>query len=333
MKDTYVYQKERARFVKPSMSYNGGDFAAWQSVARNKLRDLLGMEKYVSPNTPATIEYDVQQDGFREIRFLMEAEKGYFVPCHLWLPDGIEHPPVIICLQGHSPGMHISMARLKAPKEARLIEDGDRDFCVRAVKEGFAAVALEQRNFGELQGEGKCLDSSLTAILCGRTTIGERVHDISVCIDTLQNQFAHLVDADKICCMGNSGGGTATAYAAALEDRIKLAAPSCAMCTYLDSIIDLEHCSCNYVPRVAEFFEMSDLLAMSAPKAFIQISGQEDPIFPIDGAKSVYEKGAEAYKQIGLADRCALVIGNGGHRFYADDTWPLIHKMLDSKKD
>ncbi|MBQ2704243.1 MAG: acetylxylan esterase [Clostridia bacterium] len=328
MKNTYEYQKERAKFVSPSMSFDGGDYEAWKGLAREKLHDLLGMDKYVCPHTPATIEYDVQQEGFREIRFLMETEEGYFVPCHLWLPDGIEHPPVIICLQGHSPGMHISMARLKSPNEARLIENGDRDFCVRAVKEGFAAVALEQRNFGELQGEGKCLDSSLTALLYGRTTIGERVHDVKVCIDTLEKQFADLVDTEKICCMGNSGGGTATAYVAALEDRIKLAVPSCAMCTYKDSIVDLEHCSCNYVPRIAEFFDMGDLMAMAAPKAFIQVSGLEDNIFPIDAAKSVFEKGSLAYEQLGVKDRTALVIGNGGHRFYADDTWPLIHKIL-----
>ena len=328
MKNTYDYQKERARFVTPSMSFDGGDCEAWQKSAKEKLRDLLGMDKYICPGRPAVIEYDTKQKGFREIRFLMESEEGYFVPCHLWLPDGVDNPPVIICLQGHSPGMHISMGRLKSEKEAHLIENGDRDFCVRAVKEGFAAVALEQRNFGELQGEGKCLDSSLTALMLGRTTIGERVHDITVCIDTLCNQFAHLVDTDKICCMGNSGGGTATAYVAALEDRIKLAVPSCAMCTYLDSIIDLVHCSCNYVPRIAEFFDMGDLLAMAAPTPFIQVSGLEDNIFPIDAAKAVFEKGSKAYEQLGAKDKCALVVGNGGHRFYADDTWPLIHKML-----
>ena len=45
-------------------------------------------------------------------------------------------------------------------------------------------------------------------------------------------------------------------------------------------------------------------------------------------AKAVFEKGSKAYEQLGAKDKCALVVGNGGHRFYADDTWPLIHKML-----
>ena len=329
MKNTYQFHIEQMKKVIPSMTYDGGDYESWKDCARKKLHELLGMEKYQYPGKPAAIEYDVQQDGFREIRFLMETEEGYIVPAHLWIPDGIPKPPVMICLQGHSPGMHISLGRPKKSEEAHLIEDGDRDFCVRAIKEGFAAVALEQRNFGELEGEGRCLYSTLTAILQGRTTVGERVHDVTVCIDTLEKQFADLVDTDRICCMGNSGGGTATAYSAALEDRIKLAVSSCAMCTYRDSVGDVPHCACNYVPNIAEYFDMDDLMAMAAPKYFIQVSGLIDPEnFPIDGAKEVFQKGSRVYEQLGIKAHCALVIGNGGHRFYADDTWPLIHKML-----
>ena len=39
-------------------------------------------------------------------------------------------------------------------------------------------------------------------------------------IDVIEKQFADKINANKICVMGNSGGGTATAYTAALEDRI-----------------------------------------------------------------------------------------------------------------
>lgn len=329
MKNTYDYQREIAQYVKPSMSYKGEDFEAWKTTAREKLRQLLGMEKYICSGASARIEYDVQREDFREIRFVMETEEGYWVPCHLWLPNGEKKPPVMICLQGHSPGMHISMGRVLGSDDPMPVNEGDRDFAVRAIQEGFAAVSLEQRNFGELMGEGRCLYASLTAILYGRTTIGQRVHDVSVCIDVLEKQFADLVDIDRISCMGNSGGGTATAYAAALEDRIKLAMSSCAMCTYKDSIAGVPHCACNYVPHIMEYFDMDDIMAMAAPKYFIQVSGLHDPEnFPIDGAKEVFQKGSRVYEQLGIGERCALVVGQGGHRFYADDAWPVVHKML-----
>ena len=69
-------------------------------------------------------------------------------------------------------------------------------------------------------------------------------------------------------------------------------------------------------------------MAMAYPKYFIQVSGIEDDIFPLSGAEEVFYKGLEAYKNNGCEDRCALVKGNGGHRFYADDTWPVIKKYI-----
>lgn len=331
MKSAYENNKELLRMQKQSMAYDGTDFDAWKTAARAKLSELLGMDKFSKVDAELEIEYEQKIDNATEIRFTFQSEQGYRVPCHLWLPDGIQNPPVIICLQGHSKGMHISMGRPKYEGDEKSINGGDRDFCVRAIKEGYAAIALEQRNFGECGGNEngpRCFESAMTALLMGRTTIGERVWDVSRLIDVIEDKFADKVDTNKICCMGNSGGGTATVYIAALEDRIKLAMPSCAMCTYKDSIGAMEHCSCNYVPHIAEYFDMGDLMAMACPKYFIQVSGIEDSIFPITGAEEVFRKGKKAYEAIGEDNRCAFVKGNGGHRFYADDAWLIVHKYM-----
>lgn len=329
MKTAYEYNKKRIQTVTPSLSYDGGSLTAWQAAARQKLSDLLGMDKFEKVDPALQVEYEEKIDGATEIRFTYQSEDGYRVPCHLWLPDGVEKPPVILCLQGHSSGMHISLGRPKFSGDENAIHGGDRDFCVRAIKEGFAAIAMEQRNFGECGGSEKgprCFESSMTALLMGRTTLGERVWDISRLLDVIESDFADKVDTAKMCCMGNSGGGTATAYVAALDGRLALAMPSCAMCTFKDSIGAMEHCSCNYVPHVAEYFDMGDLMAMAHPAYFVQVSGKEDPIFPLFGAEEVFEKGRLAYGAD--ADRCVLVKGNGGHRFYADDAWPVVHTLL-----
>lgn len=330
MRNTYDFTKELIQTIKPSFSYNG-NLADWQPKAKQKLRDLLGMDKFTLCDLDLQIEFEEQHKDFKEIRFTFQSEKGYRVPCHLLLPIGIENPPVIVCMQGHSMGMHVSLARPKFPCDKEDIETGDRDYCIRAVKEGFAAVALEMRNFGEVSFKNykpQCYESAVTNMLMGRTTTGERVWDFSRLIDVLENHFADKVDLDNICCMGNSGGGTATAYIAALEDRIKLAMPSCAMCTYKDSIGAMYHCACNYVPNIATIFDMGDLIAMAHPKYYIQVNGITDNIFPIEGAKKVFSDGKKAYENNGDAEKCAHVIGHEGHRFYADNAWPIVHKML-----
>ena len=62
------------------------------------------------------VEWEEDRDFYREIRFLFTAEEGADVPCHLLVPKSGEGPyPVVICLQGHSTGMHISLGRPKYP--------------------------------------------------------------------------------------------------------------------------------------------------------------------------------------------------------------------------
>lgn len=334
MKTACEYNRELLK-KDPQMSYNGGNYEQWKKEARKKLSSLIGLDRFALVDDGLEIEYETELDSAIEIRFTYQSEDGYRAPAHMFLPKNIENPPVMICLQGHSTGMHISFGRPKFPGDENLINGGDRDFCVRALKEGFAAIALEQRALGESSirdiGDRMCIQSSMTSLMLGRTTIGERVWDIMRLIDVVEKHFADKVDINRICCMGNSGGGTATAYAAALEDRIVLAMPSCAMCTYKDSIGAMHHCACNYIPDIANHFDMNDLIAMAYPKIFIQVNGIEDPIFPLSGAEEVFEKGKKVYEENGCADRCVMVKGNGAHRFYADASWPIVHQLMNMK--
>ena len=327
--DTQKLHEKMMKEIKPSMRYDGGDVEAWRSAAREKLACLLGMP-VKNCEDDLQIEWTEQMDGYTETRFTFESEKGYHAVAHLLIPDGVEMPKTVICLQGHSKGMHISFGRVKFPGDEKSIAGG-RDFALQAVKQGYASVALEQRGFGECGGTEKgpaCAMPAYTAIMLGRTLVGERAFDVMRLIDVLEAHFADKINAKEIVLTGNSGGGTTTVYAAALEPRILLAMPSCAVCTYADSIGAMTHCACNYVPHIAEFFDMGDLMAMICPRFYVQVSGIGDPIFPIKGAQKAFEDGQNAYRAAGVPQRCTLVKGNGGHRFYADDAWPEVHRYL-----
>ena len=330
MKTAYENAKELLRQQKPALAYDGSELTAWQEKAREKLRELLGMEKFTRVSPDMEIEYETELEDTWETRFTFRTEAGYRVPAHLLLPKGVDNPPVMICLQGHSTGMHISLGRAKFEGDEKTIRGGDRDFCVRALKEGFAAVAMEQRSLGESRNPDSwgCQNSSMTNLIMGRTTIGERVWDVSRLIDVLKAEFADRMDTDCISLMGNSGGGTATAYAAALEPRLALAMPSCAMCAFTASIGAVAHCTCNYVPHIAEYFDMGDLMAMACPMPFVQVSGVHDTDFLFRGAQDVFAQGKRAYDGIGASDRCVFVRGEEGHRFYADQAWPWVHQLL-----
>ena len=325
-------EQEILRSLERTMAYKGDEpLTGWQARARAKLSELLGLP-YALCEPRFTVEYREETDDFYETRFIFQSEEGCFVPCHFLSPKKKTggRPPVMICLQGHSTGMHISLGRTKFPEDDKAFE-GERDFALEAVRRGFCAVAMEQRCFGERGGTPRpdCYGTAMTALLSGRTLLGGRVWDIMRLIDVLETQFADVCDADRIYCCGNSGGGTATFYATALETRIRGAIPSCAFCTFEDSIGAMYHCSCNYVPGIRKYFDMAELAGMAAPRPLVIVSGAQDGIFPLAGAKSEFDRVKNVYyAHSDCPGNAVHVIGEGGHRFYAGPAWEAFLALL-----
>ena len=320
---------------EPSMRFNGTEnFGVWQEKAHKTLYSLLGLDRMLkSECDDFHITKSEKKDGFSEIHFCFQSEPQYYVPCCMLIPDNQSASDgTFICLQGHSTGMHISYGVPHFKGDDKTIANGDRDFALRAVKEGFCAVCMEQRYMGLCgqsdDGEPACLNGdSLSGILLGRCAVGERVWDIMRLIDVLQEHFPEL-NLNQLGCIGNSGGGTTSFYSACIDSRIKITVPSCSVCTYKDSIGAMHHCACNYIPRIAEFFDMGDLSGLIAPRKLLIINGSEDIIFPMNGVLEAFETTKKYYKAAGAEENCELATGNGGHRMYADLAWSIIHKML-----
>ncbi len=327
-----------ANSITPSLRYDGtSDFLQFQKACTARLRDLLGMDTFEMCDPLFEITEDSILDGNRRIHFTLQTEKGYFTHCDLLMPLALSYPlPLCVCLQGHSKGSHISLGLAKYPEDEESIQNGDRDFAVRAVKEGYAALAIEQRGFGECGGtpDGpSCERPAMTALLLGRTLVGERVWDVSRVLDVVLEHFADKITMANSVLMGNSGGGTVTYYAACLEHRFAGYMPSCAVCTYRDSIVAMRHCTCNYIPRIQQYFDMGDLAAMIAPKKLVIVCGQNDPIFPLAGVRESFQIIQTLYTAAGVPTNCALVIGNGAHRFYAAPAWKKMKELLENKNE
>lgn len=333
--NAHDYINHYAKSVKEKMAYDtASDLESWQKEAREKLVDLLGLPFEMCENDFSITEKTETEDYIR-IDFEYQSEEGFYVPCNLLIPKGeIKPRPVAICLQGHSTGKHISIGVAKYPNDNNSIAGG-RDFAVRAVKEGLCAIAMDQRYMGETghgeNGTPSCITDheNMPSVLLGRTAIGERVWDIMRLIDVIYENLTEYIDKDKIICMGNSGGGTATFYASCVDERINYSMPSCAVCTYEASIMAMNHCSCNFIPGIRKYFNMGDLGCLIAPRPFVLVCGKDDPIFPLAGVKESFDIIKKGYKDAGKEDLCHMVIGQGGHQFYPDDAWPVMHKLLE----
>ena len=57
------------KVLKPSFSYTGENYDQWKADACQKLRDLLGMDKFELCDSNYQVEFEEKHEGFTEIRF------------------------------------------------------------------------------------------------------------------------------------------------------------------------------------------------------------------------------------------------------------------------
>ena len=318
----------------PSLSYEGGEFGKWQQKLRRKLRELVGaMPREGGPLEVISLWRRPHPLGEIE-KIVFASEPHCDVPAYVCIPKDAKPPfTFMICLQGHSTGMHVSIAVQREDETRPYASEGDRDFALGCMSRGIAALCIEQRSFGERREQKQkqisshgCHDATMQALMLGRTLIGERVYDVDRGIDYLAARGD--VDMKRIGVMGNSGGGTISLFGAALLPRLAAAMPSCYFCTFKDSIMSIHHCADNYVPGLLQYAEMADIMGLFAPKPVVLVAGKEDTIFPIGGVRKGFRQLKRIYRAAGAENHCHLVVGEEGHRFYAEKAWPVMLKEL-----
>jgi dienelactone hydrolase len=316
--------------VRPELAFNASrDLTAWQGELRARLRSILKIPDAWDPGVRWSSTRDSQTEQYTMDRVEFVAEPGEVVPGYLLRPKGIKPPlPVMICLQGHSPGMHISIGRGKTEREMASIRGG-RDIAIQAVAHGWAALAIEQRAFGERAVSGvSCGDVALRKLLKGRPLTGQRVFDVMRAVDFIATQPD--LDAKRIACMGNSAGGTVSFYAACVDERIRLAVVSCSFGTFEATWLYRRHCACGYLPGLLEVADMPDLAGLIAPRHLILVAGKKDEIARFDGVEAGYRQTRRAFEQAGCPDRVVLLAAEGGHQFYPELAWPVIQQTLEA---
>lgn len=327
------YSKSLFDNIIPVFSYNKNeDIIEGKNAAKEKLIELLGLHKikqFCTSNN-ITIEYDefAKDLGCREIRFLVESEKDVFVPCHLFIPKYNLRQSLIVALHGHCTGMHILAGRKKYQIDFQTINEQNCDFAKQAINNGFAVLTFEHRGFGERGGNDKgaqCSELSLRTMLAGRTLIGDRVFDAINAIDAVYSNFSEDISCKETICIGYSGGGTIALYLSALYEKIHHTVIVSAISTFKDSIGAMPHCACNYVPNIVEYFDMGDICQLIAPRALTIISGKEDKIFPLSGAKESINKAMDFYSAHNARDKLTHIIAREGHKFYPEEVWNCLN--------
>jgi dienelactone hydrolase len=307
-------KKRRARFATVK---SANDLRTLQKELREKFLALLdGLPTAAGP-PPVKLSGRIEADDYTIDKLVYESLPGYFVSALLYLPkkrDGAI--PGILSPCGHS-------AVGKAEGTYQTLH-------VNLVKRGFAVLTYDPVGQGERSqfwdkdrgrsrfnltcGEHAVLGNPL--YLLGTSLARYRIWDGMRGIDYLTS--LPEVDPKQIGCVGNSGGGTLTAYISALDPRVLVSVPCCYITTLprrmgnriqKDPDADPEQ---DIFGFVSEGIDHAGLIALRVLRPTLLGTAVRD-FFPIEGARESFAEAKRLYEVAGVADRIDKVEADAGH--------------------
>ncbi|MDF1842906.1 MAG: CocE/NonD family hydrolase [Rubripirellula sp.] len=324
--------------------YPGG-FTAWRQAARLELVDLLGLGKIqdsLSSSTPSVqLGQRISEPGYTRQRGEIETEPGVKIPFWLLRPAGEakERRPLVLCAHGHDSDGWNTYAGVyrNAEHEAQTLQkDGNPG--VQAVLRGYVALVPATRGLAATthipdlkgrHGNRPCRAQLMHCLLAGRTAVGERVWDTQRLLDWALSEVEGI-DPSKVAMLGNSGGGVLTVYAAAIDERITVAVPSCSFSSYTSSTGFLFHCDCCLVPNAqVQLGDMADIGALAAPRSLLSVHGRKDGLHNLPDVEHAMARVKSIYEAAEAGQNFRHQWGDSGHKFYPNIMWPFIEASFN----
>lgn len=305
--------------------------ADWQRQARAKLIELTGYH-LVRSMPDVTVEMPEENLGNGIVRrsFYLRVRPDTDLPVHLIYKSGHSAPaPVFLHLAGSTSGIHLAWGGTRVPIDHQRLSIG-ADMARQAAERGYLAVAIEQAGYGE-RGErhlrkptaNRTIDAASHLLLLGRTLMGDGASDVSSAIDwVLSNDCPVNALKDQVFLFGHSAGGTVAQYAAALDTRIAGVLASGSVGPVRDTIgARGAGGGDGIVPGLLNWFDSQDLVALTAPRTFIGLSGTGDHIYPYSGVETVIAAARPFYGKMGVEEAVQAVAADGPHQYYAEASW------------
>ncbi len=266
----------------------------------------------------AQVVGELRTEAFRIEKVLFESQPGLVVTALLYLPATSDAPhPVALMPCGHSGS---GKAGYVAPA-ALLATHGIAVFCFDPIGQGERrqlpaglSLAPPGKPPGGFNPTVEHTTLNVGPILLGRNIATAMIWDGIRAIDYLETRPD--LDAKRIACVGNSGGGMMTSYLLALDERLVAGGIGCFMTTSARKNLspgpgDAEQ---NIFAQYTYGLDLPDYLTMTAPRPVVILSGTRDYV-PIAGAWEAFRDAKRLYARFGLPERVALVETDAPHGF------------------
>ena len=140
------------------------------------------------------------------------------------------------------------------------------------------------------------------------------------------------VDPERLAVTGISGGGAATYWIAAADDRVTVAAPVSGMAdliSYVPQRVINGHCDCMFLYNTFAW-PWTRIAGLIAPRPLLFVNSDQDDIFPMDANERVINRLKRLYSLFGASDQVDSVVSVGGHA-YRQDLRQAVFRFLNTR--
>ncbi len=245
----------------------------------------------------------IDRGDYRIERIIFQSLPNFYVTANLYVPQTGEPPyPAVLQPTGHS---------LAAKARAFY-----QTLSLGLVKNGFVVLTYDPLGQGERRiyydtglGDSKVGGTTtehdmagIQCLLAGESIARYMIWDGVRGIDLLQS--LSYVNPKRVGISGCSGGGTLTAYLAALDDRVQAAAPSCYITDWEDQLLGTgpQDAEQQFPDQFKNGLNHADLVQAFAPKPYLICSTTED-FFPIAGSRNTFQESHRIYSLLGAEEK------------------------------
>lgn len=128
------------------------------------------------------------------------------------------------------------------------------------------------------------------------------------------------VDRERIAVTGISGGGAATFWISAADDRVNVAVPVSGMAdleSYVSNRVINGHCDCMFLYNTFQW-PWTRIAGLVAPRPMLFVNSDQDSIFPMDANERIINRLERLYSLYGMGDRIDSLVSVGGHDYRTD---------------
>lgn len=311
MLDRYFEQQVRQIEEEGGLKHisTAEEWKAHEPEYRRQLAEMLGLDPMPerTPLMPVKTG-ELNGEGYRIEKMHYQALPGYYVTANLYLPEKVEAPcPAILYVCGH--------ANVVKDGVSLGNKTGYHHHGIWFARHGYVCLIIDTVQLGEIRGEhhGTYSKGRWWWFSRGYTPAGLEAWAGIRALDFLETRPE--VDKTRFGVTGRSGGGAYSWWVAALDERIKAAAPTAGVTSMKNHVVDgcVEgHCDCMFFVNTYRW-DYDRLVALVAPRPLLIVNTDKDSIFPIDGVFQIYQNVRRLYTLLGEEKNIGLQVAEGPH--------------------